>query len=801
MPRASAQRQVNNFVGGLVTEASPLNFPPNSLSQASDVVIGRDGSISSRKPFSKEYTSIPEAAWTAATKLQAAFRLVSVRKFFWESRDVLVISIGHIDSNAHEGVSIFLFDVDSDGELSFRNVFEIGRTFPDATLDDIGYFRDLDIDFDENTMFFNIREEVYSYNYSDDTFTTSGGEYLKYRDFSGVPNYSTSGLDGNDTRGSEISAWRLYNLANGGWPSDLVSVASNADGNSIATGVKAVDATVTYSSFVPSIQDSYFASTVTNTTNVQAIGLYSPFILAKDVRKSSRPILRGKNILTYGLGDDRRYLAYAKALVDVATTVTLETEFSAWRDPSVNTEDSVEKITALSAIGGRLWYAVGGRNFHIAYSQISSASSEDWFVKCHQEADPTDPEINELVDTDGGTIPIKGIGKILKIKQLGRFILVFASNGIWSIASSSGSSFVPTDISVEKVSSNKCLSKSMVKEIPNGIIVGTEEALIAVSLDSTGFVQVSDISSEKIKSKWSSIAERCRYTSKESIEYDIKEDRIIVSSPTIEDSRDIFSNVSFILGLNVLVLDMKVGAYYEWSINPSVWSYVKSLSDDAVAFGVDGPEDLRAPMILHYINNVGLSCISCNAEVSSYGSLLSYWGGNITTDSVDNSLFKSYLVNDDPTAVNNSGKLLDTPIDLNMPKGSLSIRNYVSELEIPYDTIGDPAVDKIAERIVTYLANEGHTSSDPTDSDFYAPKAKMSFKQGFSRTYRPDTIEIGKVQQYPYQEHYLDKTVLIDKNRIPGRGEDLTIKFSPVIDNVAGYKLLGYSVDYTGATR
>ncbi len=48
MPRTAANIELNTFVSGLVTEASPLNFPPNASLDEQNFILNRDGSRSRR---------------------------------------------------------------------------------------------------------------------------------------------------------------------------------------------------------------------------------------------------------------------------------------------------------------------------------------------------------------------------------------------------------------------------------------------------------------------------------------------------------------------------------------------------------------------------------------------------------------------------------------------------------------------------------------------------------------------------------------------------------------------------------
>lgn len=48
MPRQTQPVELNNFVKGLITEASPLNFPPNASIDEDNFVLRRDGSRTRR---------------------------------------------------------------------------------------------------------------------------------------------------------------------------------------------------------------------------------------------------------------------------------------------------------------------------------------------------------------------------------------------------------------------------------------------------------------------------------------------------------------------------------------------------------------------------------------------------------------------------------------------------------------------------------------------------------------------------------------------------------------------------------
>lgn len=97
----------------------------------------------------------------------------------------------------------------------------------------------------------------------------------------------------------------------------------------------------------------------------------------------------------------------------------------------------------------RLWLAGSkGQPNTLFFSQ--TIINGDEYVKMYQEADPYDALDNLLVDTDGGSISLTGAEQILSIAPLGSGVIVFANNGIWSIAGQD--SFRPTSYSINKIS-------------------------------------------------------------------------------------------------------------------------------------------------------------------------------------------------------------------------------------------------------------------------------------------------------------------------------------------------------------
>lgn len=96
---------------------------------------------------------------------------------------------------------------------------------------------------------------------------------------------------------------------------------------------------------------------------------------------------------------------------------------------------------------GRTWWA---HENDVYFSQVLEDVRQAG--NCYQEADPTSEIISDLIDSDGGRIPIPEAINLRRMVPYGNGMLVFADNGVWHIRGVE-SGFTARDYSVDKVSS------------------------------------------------------------------------------------------------------------------------------------------------------------------------------------------------------------------------------------------------------------------------------------------------------------------------------------------------------------
>ena len=263
---------------------------------------------------------------------------------------------------------------------------------------------------------------------------------LKIRDIYGVD-------DGLfiDTRPTTLSATHKYNLRNQGWNKNIVT----AD----ASYPDALDYHEHETGQYPSNADSWTLGKVSNVSSAD-YEKYDPDTLVKN-SQSNFQIAKGSFIIdAFSRGASRMSKS------DVTSGLPSDAE-----QGNVSTVTSYAQRVFYSGIESNVSGGDSRSPNYSGYVFFSKVirSNEDLGV-CHQEADPTDPGINDLIDTDGGSIQIPDITKIVKIVASQASILVFAENGVWEIYGDTGG-FIATSFQASKISTNGVFNPNAVVNV------------------------------------------------------------------------------------------------------------------------------------------------------------------------------------------------------------------------------------------------------------------------------------------------------------------------------------------------
>jgi hypothetical protein len=440
-----SEKQVNSFIKGLVTEASPLTFPENASLDEENMVLSITGARNRRLGIDYETGYSLTSTGFSTAELQTGKQSSHVWNFPGGSTDVV---LGIIRVN---------------NKLWFINILAAN---PSASLKNGGSSITLaglntaDIDTTVVNGFLVITSAdlpkpiILSYNKTTDVVTA---EQInpKVRDLWGVDDSLAI-----DNRPTTISDLHRYNLKNQGWSDKITSIC----------GTDAIDCTRSTIGVYPSNSDIWTFGKVGDGASPN-FEKYDPNKLKLNSVDNSA-VSRGTYILDiFSRGTDRTTLSGVSAL-------PLDKETGAF--------------TTVATYASRIFYSgitsvITGSDklspnysSYIFFSQV--ATDKDKLGKCYQEADPTSQNISDIIDTDGGTIQIPEASKILKLVGNKSSLLVFAENGVWEVYGDTGG-FIATSYQLSKVSSIGIINPKSVIDANGIVIYWTTSGIFALTQD------------------------------------------------------------------------------------------------------------------------------------------------------------------------------------------------------------------------------------------------------------------------------------------------------------------------------
>lgn len=554
--RSQANKNYRTFVGGLITEASPLTYPENATTAEDNCVIFRKGNRTRRLGVRAEEGF---SLLAGNENNNIAQNTPRIDNYSWESvnengeTDLLVQRIGNF---------VYFYNHVSETPLSDERLSYVIdlRNYAVVPGDDVA---GAEIEFANGKGYlFIVGETIEPLNveYLPDSqsFTIRQIE-VKMRDFQGVDD----GLP-NDEEPAVLTPEHFYNLRNQGWVIPTTknkSTTTNVTayngwfgGISRALELAAVDATTGFSNdpiqryrnqlgVYPANNKQWWVARleVDNPDRNLKAGEFDPQLLCETYFGNTRAP-RGHYILN----------AFDKDRSGVSGIQNLERV----------TRNQRPNATAFYA--GRVWY---GSESTVYFSQ----TLEDYRQAgtCYQEADPTSEAISDLIASDGGVIPIPEAHNIKRMYPLGGGLLVFAENGLWFINGGSSNGFSAIDVAVSKISSNGILGKDTLVEAdgtiywwaPSGIMSLTQQSGIFGAQD--GAFDRVNISETTIQSYYNNcIPAESKLNAKgiydplrNLVQWLFADEKV---TPSISRSLNGYNNI--------LNLDVTLGAFYPWSL-------------------------------------------------------------------------------------------------------------------------------------------------------------------------------------------------------------------------------------------
>jgi hypothetical protein len=753
------EKSYKTFVKGLITEASALTFPENASLDESNFVLNRDGSRSRRLGVDYEngYT-LKSSGFTAA-------QLASGRQEFYSwpaPGGDKNISIGVIRVNdklwfvdvltsspsanyLNGGNSITISGLGSspvDTAVINNKLVLVSETLPLPVL----------LTYDKTTKL--VSQTTISIN---------------VRDIWGVDD----GL-AVDNRPTTLSNTHRYNLKNQGWSRKVQSTNSTYNSTDV-TQPDCIDYTKTVLTYYPSNSDSWSNGKNTNPSDSN-YEKYDPNILVKN-SVSNWQVAKGSFVIdAFNRGTSRASKS------GVSSGLPLDKENGAFSSVASYAQRLFYSGVTSSITSGDT--RSPSYTSYIFYTAIVTSDEKLGF--CYQEADPTDPRINDLVSSDGGTIQIPEATQIVKISPSKASLLVFAENGVWELYGDTGG-FNATSYQVGKVSTNGVKNPKSVVNVNGNFVYWSNAGIYILTPDPvSGRFKAESLSLQTIQTLYLNIPDLAKINCKGF--YDEKENRV----RWLYNDTDTYSTTNYINKYNrELVLDLTLKAFYTNSISslatnsPWIADYVNipgysvSQLDSTVTSGTDDVivTDGSTVVITEDVLINRLSLFS----------FLTFTGTSFTISKYSNSNFVDWQTAGSGTGADYSSYLVtgyELYTDIMRRKQVPYIFFYFIRTEDGFSDVGGTLqIDKPSSCLVQAQWNwTNSAASGKWGTQFQAYR--------LTRNYIPS----GSSDDFDYGEH-----VIVTKNKLRGSGKSLSLK----IQSEAGkdMKILGWAEVATATSK
>ena len=447
------EKAFRSFTKGLITEASPLTFPENASLDEDNFVLNRNGSRSRRLGIDYENLYQLNSTSITADSIKEGKQSFHVWTTPGGSTSVSIGIIRIVNK---------LFFLDLLKPNPSANLLNNGNSLTITGLNNAKIQTAV-----INNKCIIVSEDLnlpvlLTYNSTTDTVTQSTID-IKVRDIWGLDD----GLD-VDERIATLSNDHKYNLRNQGWSENIVT-------NS-GTYTDAIDYcrnSTDFGNVYPSNADAWVLGKNSDPTSGD-YEKFDPAILKKNAT-SRFQIAKGRIIIdAFTRGSSRQ----------ANTDVT-----------GLNTDQETGSFSTVAAYAQRLFYSgivsnvtdpdTKSPNYsgYIFFTQI--ITSDDQLGKCHQETDPTDAALNDVVASDGGTVQIPDCSKIIKIVPSQASLLIFAENGVWELYGDTGG-FNATSFQLGKISDNGVLNADSIVFVNGAFFYWSNAGIYMLTPDAAG---------------------------------------------------------------------------------------------------------------------------------------------------------------------------------------------------------------------------------------------------------------------------------------------------------------------------
>lgn len=777
MARTALQKVYADFRQGFVTVANPLAYPEGSLKDIVNFDIQDNGTLRLRPGLRQETSTTVDTGETLASINNKALSV-----HVWDNvnnqgnQKIAVVQVG---SNLYF-YNMLDSGIDLDNPINVSGE-AVGDPY-DMGLSSSGEQIGISTASGSGWLFVAHPDKKPFVLKKEGSLITDSNITIRIRDLSVWEGRTET--ETGFVRSSYLYPQHEYNLKNAGWPDGcLVSDAPDVGANVLFADP--LSYTNNRVGFYPPISVPFYAARNGGGQYVDEITAYSPWRIRNDFWGKS-PIPRGKFIVNAESwtrdGKGASFLTADPLSNNLRRTYT-------W----------TQKPTSIEFYSGRVWYA-GAKGYQESTSFAPSyGKSDDMDVsntiyysqqvddnlnrvgKCYQENDPTAEDINQLLATDGGTLSIRGAGEILDMKTFGTALIVFTTEGLWSISGIDTNSFKADSFSVNKISNIGPSSKATISATNNNIYYIANDAIYVLTVDDvTGSPVPQDITSPKIKDFYNEIP----YKNKEKARafFDTANRNLYVFYSDVVSPETDTNNINY---NRCLIFNQDLGSFYKYQIaldshyivdgffyiKDQVVTLTDAVVSDADIVVSDGdPVVLETSYSTAALNNVQLL--------------------TIVDDGTAKFTFSSF-----------------TDLENREDWGNA----YTGYVEFGFDTAGDIMRDSIKAPVLISHMERTEDGFEVNPQDPEGQELILANSSGCLLSYGWDWASSYKnpIQIYRFHRNYVPSgtddpfnygvDVITTRNRIRGKGHSLGVR----LDSEAGKdcRVLGIGILYTAAQR
>lgn len=549
MPRQQAVSVENNFIKGLITEATGLKFPENACTETFNCEFDHTGVVSRRLGLDKEdgYTDIAQSTANNAKAIHAWKNVA-------QEGDLSFVVV-------QNGLTLYFYQTSADEALSVGlhgDTVDLSSFLPAGGSSTSAATYECQFANANGKLVVThpkLNSVLVEYDATGDNIAGTAIT-IRTRDLEGdladtlydppdIATRPTSTL-------AALNASHRYNLENQGWTSTTLTSWDTARTD------------------MPSNADVpwYFKSD----TNP---GSAYDFSLVANVNVGNSKAANGHFI--YNLYD-----------TDRATNVAGATE----------SEIPLDRVSTCAFFAGRVWYGglkYQGYNSKVFFSQI--IEHEDQIGRCFSINDPTAELTSDALASDGGVIDLLEAGNIVKLIPIKNTLFVFCTNGVWAISGSTGTGFAANDFAVINISDAPLVSHQSFVRAEDSIYWWSHTGIYTIRKDpNTNALNVVNITNDTIKEFFEDIPLQSRELARGAYSAVDKRIQWLYKSTAASSFTEKYY-FDRVLNLNLLT-----GAFYPWSINTED-SDMRTLGLIAVT-GAGGAQVVNDVVAAAGVNNV-----------------------------------------------------------------------------------------------------------------------------------------------------------------------------------------------------